>query len=104
MLRLIFPGGEGGKGGENYTYLQVLLQHRQALALLSVVSDDCARAGHNFLGVALSVDAAQASHLTQLHLGGHADQVNVLLSAQTLNQLLVVRRVGVLSQDAELCL
>lgn len=83
-------------------HLQVLAQHGQTLRLIAVVGHDRAGAGHNLLGIALSVDAAQAGHLAQLQLGGHADQVHVLLSAQGLNQLLVVGGVGVLSQDAQL--
>lgn len=84
------------------THLQVALQHGQALGLLTVVSDHGARAGNDLLGLALGVDAAQAGHLAKLQLGGHADQVHVLLGAQSLNQLLVVGGVGVLSQDAQL--
>lgn len=42
--------------------------------------------------------------LAQLLVLGHADEVDVVLSAQCLNQLLVVWLVAVLGQQAQLCL
>ena len=52
----------------------------------------------------LSVDLAQAGPLPQLLRLRHSQQADVVLRAQRLNQLLVVRLVAVLRQYAQLAL
>ena len=52
--------------------------------------------------LALGVDLAQAGPLAQRLLLGHRDQVDALLRAQRLDQLLVVGLVAVVRQDGEL--
>lgn len=53
-------------------------------------------------GLALGVDLAQAGPLAQRLLLGHGDEVDALLRAQRLNQLLVVGLVAVVRQDGQL--
>jgi len=82
--------------------LEVLLQHREALRLISVVGHDRAAAAHHLAGGALRVQLAEPRPLPELLVLGDGDQVDVVLAAQRLDQLLVVGLVAVLGEDAEL--
>lgn len=89
---------------QSLTALEVVLQHSQTLCLFSIVGDDCTAAAHHLPCCAITVKLAEASPLAQLLVLWHTDQVDVVLSAQSLNQLLVVRLIAVLCQDAQLSL
>ena len=65
------------------------------------VSDHGRAALDDLPGAALPVDLAEAGPLTQLHVAVHLDQGDAVLHAQRGDQLLVLRLVTVLGQDAE---
>lgn len=81
--------------------LEVLGEHVQGLAVLTVVGDGDARAGNDLAGVSLLVDLAETDHLAELLVLGDLDEVDVVLVAETLDQLDVVGLVAVLGKNAE---
>jgi hypothetical protein len=84
--------------------LQVVLQDGQTFSLLAIVGHHSAAAAHHLAGGALRVQLAQARPLAELLVLRHGDEVDVVLAAQRLDELLVVRLVAVLSKDAQLSL
>lgn len=71
------------------------------LGLLAVVADDDARAADDLPGVALAVDLAETDPLAELLGVLNLDQVDVVLSAESLDELGVVGFVARLGEDAE---
>jgi hypothetical protein len=81
--------------------LHVVKDHVQGGGLLTEVSDDGDGALHSLAHVALGIELGQAAPLADLSAGVGHDQVHARLGAQSLNQLLVLLVVAVLSQDAQ---
>ena len=81
--------------------LEEFLEHGETLGLLAVVGDDDAGALDNLARGAVGVELAEARPLAELHRLGNADEVNVHLVAERLNELGVVGLVAILGEDAE---
>mgnify|MGYP007076337086 CR=1 FL=1 len=84
--------------------LEVLEEHVQALRVLAVVADDHARAANNLPGVALTVDLAKTSPSAEGLGVRDLEEVDVVLVAESLNQLDVLGLVASLAQDTEVSL
>ena len=108
ILKNITGAGRGGgrREGELLFFfflalLEVLGEHVQGLAVLTVRGDGDGGAGDDLAGVALLVDLAETDHLAELLVLGDLDEVDVVLVAESLDQLDVVGLITVLGQDAE---
>ena len=84
--------------------LEVFLQHCKAFSLLAIVGNHGAGAANNLAGLALSINLAKTSPLSQLLGLRNSNQVDALLRTQSFNELLVVRLVAVIGEDAKLSL
>lgn len=79
-------------------------QNVKSLALLAIVLDNNAAAANNLACGALLVDLAETGPLSELELRLDADEVDAVVRAQGLDELLVVLLVAVLRQNAQVCL
>jgi len=79
----------------------MVLNHVQSGCLLTEILDHDHGAAAHLAGLALLVDLAQAGPLSQLLVRVHADQGDLVLVAQSGDQLLVVGLVEGLGQDAQ---
>lgn len=73
----------------------------ETLALLTVVTDDNARAADDLSGVALTVDLAQTSPGAEGLGVRDLEEVNLVLGAESLDELDVLLLVARLDEDAE---
>merc|ERR1712046_94590 len=78
----------------------LLEEEVQCLGLLTVVGDADAGAGDDLAGVALSIDLAQTSPLAELGVVIDFEEVDGMLGAEGLDELLVGRLGAVLGQHA----
>jgi hypothetical protein len=81
--------------------LEKLLQHLLRLVISAVVLHDCARAADYFACLALLVELALPDHLAQLSLLLYLNDGDLVLEAECTHQLLIVRFVAALRQNAE---
>jgi hypothetical protein len=79
--------------------LQVVKQPGKSFGLLAKVLDNNARARNNLAGVALSIELAETSPLTEILVGGDVQEADVLLSGKSLDELLVSSLSAVLGQE-----
>lgn len=79
----------------------MVLNHVQSLCLLTEVLDHNDGAAAHLAGLALLVDLAQARPFAQLLVRVNADQGDLVLVAQSSDQLLVVGLVEGLGQDGQ---
>ena len=79
----------------------VLEEKVERLGLLTVVGDADTGAGHNLAGVALGVNLAEASPLAELGVVWDGHHVDAVLSAESLDELLVCWLRAVVGEDAE---
>ncbi len=84
--------------------LDVLLDDVVGRRLLAPVTDDDAGAADDLSRLALGVQLAQAAPFAQLVVGVHLDQRNLMLLAESLDQLLVQGLVAVFGEDAQVSL
>lgn len=83
------------------TRLEVLEENVQSLRLLSVVSDDDTRAANDLPWVTLSVDLAETSPGTEGLWVGNLEEVNLVLVAESLDELDVLLLGAGLDEDTE---
>jgi hypothetical protein len=79
----------------------VVLKEGLRLSALAIVLDDCTRALDDLLGLTLAVELAEADPLAELLAIGHLDDGDRVLLGKGLNETDVLRRVAVLSENAE---
>ena len=84
--------------------LEVVEEDVETLALGTVVLDDDARAADDLAGVALTVDLAETSPGTEQLGVGDLDEVDLVLSAESLNELDVLGLRARLDEDAKVSL
>lgn len=90
---------------EHFTYLAVLevvQEYVQAFGLVTVVLDHDARAADNLARVALLVDLAKTSPLTKDLGVTNLDQVDLVLGAESLNELDVLSLRARLNENAKM--
>ena len=81
--------------------LEVVLEDVAALALRAVLLDDDARAADDLARVALAVDRAEASPCAE-NLGvSDLDEVDIVLGAESLNELQILRFSDGLDENAQ---
>lgn len=80
---------------------QVVLDDVQCWSLFAESLDDDARAAADLARLAFLVDLAQAGPFTELLAAVDADQWDLVLAAQSCDELLVLWLVARLSQNAE---
>ena len=81
--------------------LEVLEEHVEALGLLTVVLDHDARAADHLTGVALAVDLAKTGPGAKGLRVRHLEQVDLVLVAQSLDELEVLGLVARLDENAK---
>jgi len=79
----------------------VLEEEVKGLGLLTVVGDADARAGNDLAGVTLGIDLAETSPLTELGVVWDLHDVDAVLSAESLDELLVGWLGAVVSEHTE---
>jgi hypothetical protein len=79
----------------------VLLNNVQGWCLLAKVLDDDTRAAANLAWLALLVDLAQSTPFTQFLAGVDFQQGNLMLIAESSDELLVLWLIATVRQDAE---
>ena len=75
--------------------VEVAEKNVEGLRLLSVVLDNNARALDGVAWVSLSVVLAETSPLSEIHLAGDLEELNLVLIAQGLNEATVGRFIAV---------
>jgi hypothetical protein len=84
--------------------LDVVQENVEGLTLRAIVLHNDARAPNNLSRGTLFVDLAETGPLAELELGLDPNQVNRVVCAECLNELLVRLLVAVLGEDAQVCL
>lgn len=82
--------------------LEVIQENMETLALYTVVLHDNTGATNDLAGVTLPVDLAKTRPLTELLVVGNLDQVDLVLSAQRLDELEVLGGVARLDEDTQM--
>jgi hypothetical protein len=78
------------------------LENSKTLSLLTIVSNNAGRASNNLASLTLGVNLAETCPLSELLGFSDGNQVDRLLSAKSLDELLVIWLVAIVSEDTEL--
>jgi hypothetical protein len=80
----------------------MIKKNLEILTLLTIITNDGAGTGHNLLSITILVDLAETNPLTKLLSIGNLDKLNLMFSAESLNQTHILLLLTALSEHTKM--